>query len=106
MSTTKYDRYGRPAGFIPTINNEVDPYLVDKASATVTYACFFETGTAPRAIHRFVKAGTVTQVTVAWGAWSDRASLTYYPINTYLEVDNETGALVYPTEPAPELETA
>lgn len=106
MSTTRYDRYGRPAGYLNPINNEVDPYLVDKSSATVTYVCFYETGTGPRAIHRIVKVGTVSQVTVAWGAWSDRASLTYYPVNTYLEVDNDTGALVYPTVPAPDITAA
>ena len=45
---------------------------------------------------------TVKQITVAWAAWADRATATYYPVNTYFEVNNDTGAVVYPTTPAPD----
>ena len=56
------------------------PYQVDKAS-DATYICFFDT--PKRAIHR-VKDG---KVEVAYGAWDDRASLTYGPVNELITVE-------------------
>ena len=101
-NTTRYDRYGRPAGYISPIEGRVEPYLTDKADTSTTYQCYYETGDDPRAIRRIKQVGTVIQICVAWAAWSDRATATYYPVNTYFEVDNDTGAVVYPTTPAPD----
>ena len=108
MSTTKYDRYGRPAGFIGNINNQVDPYLTLKsADKTTTYQCFFETGSAKRAIWRVRKVGNLMQICITWAVWTtDEATLAgydWFPVNDYFEVDNETGALVHPTTPAPDI---
>lgn len=106
----RYDRYGRPAGYINPINNQVDPYIVYKAPDGTVYECFFETGGNPRAIWRIVKSGGITQVTIAWGVWqadaTALAALTYYPPNDYFEVNDETGALVHPTTPAPNITPA
>ena len=106
-STTRYDRYGRPAGYINPINNQVDAYLVYKAPDGTVYQCFFETGSEPRAIWRIAKNGGLTQITIAWGVWqadaTALAALTYFPPNDYFEVNNETGALVHPTTPAPDI---
>ena len=50
MSTTRYDRYGRAAGYINPIEGAAEPYIVDQASLTTQYICYYETGSAPRAI--------------------------------------------------------
>ena len=110
MSTTKYDRYGRPAGYINPINNQVDPYLVFKTPDGIVYECFFETGSAKRAIWRTVKVGGITQITIAWDVWTADAAalaaLTFFPPNDYFEVNDDTGALVHPTIPAPDITPA
>ena len=92
MSTTRYDRYGRPIGAPIECNPEA--YLIKTASDSLQYICYYETGTAPRAIRRISKSGTQTQITVAWGDWSDPGSNDFYPINSIFTVDDETGAMV------------
>lgn len=94
MSTTKYDRYGRPAGFYGNLSAEVEAYMVDKTDANVQYICYFETGDDPRAIRRVYKANGITQICVGWGAWDDRETIDYYPVNSVFTVDDETKALV------------
>ena len=94
MSTTRYDRYGRPAGYISPIEGRVEAYLVSNSNATTQYICYFETGDDPRAIRRVVKTSNQTQICVGWGAWADRESIDYYPINSVFTVDDETKALV------------
>lgn len=109
-STTKYDRYGRQAGYINPINNAVEAYLTFKAPDGTIYQCFYETGSDPRAISRIKRVGGLTQITIAWGVWvadaETLAALTFYPPNNYFEVDDETGALVHPTTPAPDISQA
>ena len=94
MSTTRYDRYGRPAGYINPIDGAPEIYLIDNATSTTSYACYYETGNRPRAIRRTVEVGNITQQAVGWGAWEDRASIDYYPVNSVFAVNSETGALV------------
>ena len=93
MSTTRYDRYGRPAGYINPIEGEVEAYLVDKADASTQYICYYETGDTPRAIRRIVKASGQTQICVGWGAWADRTTISYYPVNSVFTVNDEDGSL-------------
>lgn len=95
MSTTRYDRYGRPAGYINPIDNKVEAYLIEQASSTTQYVCYYETGDQPRAIRRNMvdETGTLQQITVGWGAWDDRESIDYYPVNIVFIVDDETKAL-------------
>ena len=93
-STTRYDRFGRPAGYINPIAGAPEPYLIKTASDTVSYVCYYETGTDPRAIRRISKSGTQTQVAVTWGDWADPASNDFYPVNSIFTVDDETKALV------------
>ena len=57
------------------------PYQVDD-QGDVTYVCFFDT--PKRAIHR-IKDG---KVEVAYGAWADRATLTYGPVNELITVED------------------
>lgn len=107
MSTTRYDRYGRPAGYINPINNQVDPYItVVTADKSTTYQCFFETGGDPRAIWRIKKVGQVTQICITWAIWTtDEATLaayTWYPVNDYFETTD--GVLTHPTTPAPSID--
>lgn len=111
MSTTQYDRYGRPAGYISNINSAVEAYIsFVSADKTTTYQCFFETGSAKRAIWRIKKVGTLTQICITWAVWTTDettlASYTWYPVNNYFELDDDTGAIVHPTTPAPELVSA
>lgn len=93
MSTTRYDRYGRAAGYISPIEGAPEAYMVDKASSTTQYICYYETGSDPRAIRRIVKASGQTQICVGWGAWADRATIDYYPVNSVFTVNDETKAL-------------
>lgn len=103
----RFDRYGRPAGYINPINNQVDPYLSFKsADKTTTYQCFFETGSAARAIWRIKKVGSLIQICITWGVWTtDEATLesyTWYPVNDYFELTD--GVLTHPTVPAPDID--
>ena len=102
----RYDRYGRPSGFISNINNQVDPYLsLLSADKSTTYQCFFETGSAKRAIWRIRQVGNLTQICITWAVWSTNESTlggyTWFPVNDYFEVNDTTGALTHPTTPAP-----
>ena len=85
MATIRLDRFGRPAGTYNSINAEVEPYMVDKASANVTYIRYFDTD--PCAVRRVTTEGSVTTIEVAYGSWSDRATLTYYPVNHVFEIE-------------------
>ena len=103
----RYDRYGRPAGYINPINNQVDPYLVlVTADKTTTYQCFYETGSDPRAIWRIKKVGTLTQITITWAVWTTDtaalAALDWYPVNDYFETTD--GVLTHPSTPAPSID--
>lgn len=95
MSTTRYDRYGRPQGYINPIDIKPEGYLIDTQN-NVQYICYFETGDQPRAIRRIMVdyTGTLQQISVGWGTWENRESIDYYPINIVFVVDNETKALV------------
>ena len=96
MSTTRYDRYGRPAGYINPIEGKVEAYLIAQASSTTQYMCYYETGNQPRAIRRIMvdETGSLQQIAVGWGAWSNRESIDYYPVNIVFVVNDETKALV------------
>lgn len=93
MSTTRYDRYGRPAGYQNPIEGKVEAYLVDKTSDTTQYICYYETGSDPRAIRRIVKASGQTQICVGWGAWTDRTTIDYYPVNSVFTVNDDDKSL-------------
>ena len=94
MSTTRYDRYGRPAGYINPIEGAPEIYLAKQTDPDTTYVCYYETGDDPRAIRRVVTtASGDIQVCVGWGAWEDRATIDYYPVNIVFIVDDETKAL-------------
>ena len=80
MATRIYDNFGRPQGSVDFRGRDPLPYEVDKAE-DATYICFFDT--ALRAVHR-VKDG---KLEVAYGAWADRATLTYQPANQFFTVE-------------------
>ena len=94
-ATTRYDRYGRAAGYISPIEGAPEAYLIDQSNSAVTYVCYYETGSGPRAIRRIEKdtATGVTRISVGWGAWDDRATIDYYPVNSVFTVNDETHAL-------------
>ena len=96
MSTTRYDKYGRPAGYINPIEGKVEAYLIAQASSTTQYMCYYETGNQPRAIRRIMvdETGSLQQIAVGWGAWENRESIDYYPVNIVFVVNDETKALV------------
>ena len=98
MSTTRYDRYGRAAGYQNPIEGSPEAYLMLQADANTQYVCYYETGAAPRAIRRIVSLTNETQVCVGWGVWSDNAAeitanVDFYPINSVFTVTDETGAV-------------
>ena len=94
MSTTRYDRYGRAAGYSNPIEGAPEPYVVDQANVTTQYIWYYETGANPTAIRRVVTVAGDTQVCVGWGPTANRTTINYYPINSVFTVNDETGALV------------
>ncbi len=80
-----YDEYGRISG-TPNFGSHaevLEPYLVDAATEGVTYICFADT--AFRCVRRITQTNGITTTEFAMGAWPDRATLTYHPVNTTLE---------------------
>jgi len=81
-----YDDYGRTsaeAGF--GSHSEVpEPYVVDAATAGVTYICFAD---APlRCIRRITQADGVSTTEFTMGDWALRTELTVWqPVNTTME---------------------
>ncbi len=62
------------------------PYLI-AADGGTTYVCFSKS--AKRPIHRIVESGGGTEVLWAFGAWDNRANLTYAAtLNDPLTVDD------------------
>ena len=79
-----FDQFGRRSdaslfGAFPR-----NTYQVDEASESVIYLRY--DGTNPCAVYRISVSGTVTTREVAWGNWADRASLSYSPCNSTIEV--------------------
>lgn len=95
MSTTKFDKFGRPAGFISPIQGAPEPYRIYKTSQTTMYIFFYETGSDPTAVRRVVElpSGQI-QVCSGWGTQTNYAEVDFYPVNVVFEVDDETKALV------------
>lgn len=83
-----YDHFGNRMSSVNFIHNrggrDPEPYMVDESTAGTTYICY--ANTAKRAIRRITEAGGVTTVEWAYGAWEQRASLEYVPINNLVEV--------------------
>lgn len=79
------DKYGRRESSLYFRMGELEPYIVEESSG-VTYICY--TNDAQRAIRRITESAsggvTTTTIEVAWGAWADRATLTYRPVNSEL----------------------
>lgn len=84
----RYDHFGTPMTSGRFLGNDPrrdpDPYMVDDSAGGVTYICYADT--ARRAIRRITVTDGVTAIEWAYGAWDDRAALTYVPINKYIEV--------------------
>lgn len=78
MDWKERDIYGRPRNAFYW-GQPAQAYMIDEADENTTYICFYDT--AERMIHRIKKDGTVTTIERAWGAWENRASLSYIPIN-------------------------
>lgn len=92
MSTTVYyDRWGGYQGTNPVAPTEKLAYIVEDAGGGVKYICFTpDDDQGKRVVERImeVTSGSVKTTTIehAYGAWADRASLTYYPINEAIPV--------------------
>lgn len=88
MATARFDHWGNrhtDSGFVGNRpEREPEPYIVDEATAGTVYLCY--ANTANRAIRRITTADGVTTIEWAYGAWADRATLTYKPINEFAEV--------------------
>lgn len=77
-----FDRWGNWQGDLASAPGRTVPYIISE-EGEYTYICY--TNTPIRGIRRVHKtqSGGVKTTTVenAVGAWEDRASLTYYPVN-------------------------
>lgn len=95
MSTTVYyDRYGGYQGTNPAPPAEKLAYIVEDAGGGITYVCYTpDDANGNRVIERITKASsggaTTTTIEHGYGAWADRATLTYYPINQAIPVEEE-----------------
>lgn len=88
MATSRFDHWGNVQSYRGYVGNrpeqDPEPYIVDEATSGVVYLCY--ANTANRAIRRITTADSVTTIEWAYGAWADRATLTYHPINETIEV--------------------
>ena len=77
------DKFGQDSTSYGYRYMELEPYIVDEATDGVTYICYTnEPIRAIRRVHKTQSGGVkTTTVENAVGAWEDRASLTYYPVN-------------------------
>lgn len=72
------DQYGFEAVSIYFQRRQLQPYRIAE-DGDVTYICFSDEAVRP--IHRVTKSNGETVVEWAYGAWADRATLDYIPIN-------------------------
>ena len=86
MAKVIYDQYGRRPDYPHYGDNSNPPaaHIIDESTAGTTYLCFFNTEN--RVVHRVTVADGITTVERAYGAWEDRATLDYVPINDFIEV--------------------
>ena len=77
------DQSGFESTSVDFHRRKLSPYRVAE-NGSVTYLCFDDGVLRP--IHRITKSTTETVIEWAYGAWTDRESLTYVPINQTLEV--------------------
>ena len=79
------DKFGRREGSLYYRMGEMEPYIVEEKSG-VTYICY--TDEPQRAIRRITESSSdganVTTIEVAYGAWADRETLDYRPVNSEL----------------------
>ncbi|MBQ9501783.1 MAG: hypothetical protein IJU70_06480 [Lentisphaeria bacterium] len=79
------DKYGRKENSLYFRQGELEPYIVEERSG-VTYICY--TDEPQRAIRRITETTsegvTTTVIEIAYGAWADRTTLTYRPVNSEL----------------------
>lgn len=98
MSTTKYDRYGRPAGFYGNLSAEIEPFEINTVSSTLQYVRYFvpDNPAGMQAIRRIAtnESETVQQISVGWGVWGQEDQMDFYPVNSVFEVDDDTHQLV------------
>ncbi len=81
MSTL--DNHGNP--FVPVFHaSELKAYQVDTSTEGITYIRYYNAN--PCAVQRVSLADGVYTTEVAYGAWANRASLSYQPINAHLDV--------------------
>lgn len=87
MATIYYDRWGNLQGAIPSAPGRTLAYMVEEHAeangVTVKYICY--NNSDPRAIQRITKTKvgsvTTTKIENAFGAWEDRETLEYFPVN-------------------------
>jgi len=97
MSTTRYDRYGRRAGYINPIEAKVEPFEINTVSSTLQYIRYYPStnSAGTQAIRRIStnESKTVQQVAVGWGVWGQESDMDFYPVNSVFVVNNETNQL-------------
>ena len=94
MATVYYDRWGGYQGENPAPPTEKLAYIVEEEGGGITYICFApDDANGNRVVKRIsvVSDGGATTTTIehGYGAWADRATLTYYPINEAIPVTVE-----------------
>lgn len=77
------DQYGFEATSVDFHKRKLQPYRVAE-TGDITYLCFGDGDLRP--IHRITKTGSETVIEWAYGAWADRATLSYLPINQTRDV--------------------
>lgn len=79
-----YDSYGHPENSTDYRRKEAEVYKLDEATSGVKYICYDDN--ARTVIRRITTSANVTTVEVAFGAWADRVTLVYQPVNKPIEV--------------------
>ena len=69
------DCYGNRSDTCDYMHKERVAYQIDKSTENVKYVRFSTAETCP--IHKISKSGNITTIAWTYGAWADRATLTY-----------------------------
>ena len=66
-------------------DENTDPWIVDSSTPGTVYICYKPD--PKRIIKRIVTSSGTTTIEWSYGAWDDRATLTYVPMEESLEVE-------------------
>lgn len=95
MSNILVDQFGRPSThpYFKDASNPLAAYQIDDSTTGVTYIRYSADDEC--VVQKVSTADSVTTVEVAFGAWADRASLTFQQVNEPLIIDSSKLSTIF-----------